>query len=821
MHNRKNPEDIVCSIMKVIVNKQFDIDKLYIMRYELHRNENGTYVQPTDRRARNNNLIVQTSFAVLTNECVLEKQFTPGNFDELKKIGYSIQATRQETEFNNKAKDRNTLSNQAQRYDSWMSYSSIKAIKSASYKSKNLIDFNTQVDFHKQNMVAAKLIGIFAQANVSHSLCSMLDCELNIPQQYAFKLEEPIGNKHGSEVHEIQGIVPIDRVYGFNGKRTSDSFASCLAASVDAVKDPIMNLMNINTDTANVVTTLLRLGFSIETCALICSQKCIIDALNAYNRENAQKDYKQNLSQFLSKRIRSIGVEVGKLSNITFNYKFLKNNMIETQSQADEVAILKLFNALLGISESFQNITHMTRYNSIASAVGPTSFDTIEQLIQDNEFELNDTITDQTKDQIRQHPVLKAFMESSHELEAKLLGLNLIQSSNYMRTTFERYGDIIGRYNFKKFGDFVMSYIMLLNTQTLKPVFDMSDERVNYLLNQFSVDAMALKALHPENAFLQAIQITRDFKSGATILNINKKAVDAEEVSSGWIDLFKEDEQVAINFVQYAYLMGSFAFSPKTFMNYLPTIIKQRLPHYVDNLKVTNHTLDIYTNRMIDQFLALNKLSVNKIPIDLNDETNPLQLNNDGTYTLFNSNILPGVSKARLNKTTIWVYLKEDSPGVFNLRQIFPDDPKNSSWFNVDPHNDLPSSMYTTGNPKLTIQYILTQQNERDNDLTQNQVDRNTAEQVFTNAFTYTTMNMDEITSVLGNNPSEKQINTFLNKSNQNVLTARDFENIHIKQMFQLFMKLAGKNNMINNLSQNDLMKLVRLTQEEYKKTCL
>jgi len=65
--------------------------------------------------------------------------------------------------------------------------------------------------------------------------------------------------------------VPIDRVYGFNGKRTSDSFASCLAASVDAVKDPIMNLMNINTDTANVVTTLLRLGFSIETCALICS----------------------------------------------------------------------------------------------------------------------------------------------------------------------------------------------------------------------------------------------------------------------------------------------------------------------------------------------------------------------------------------------------------------------------------------------------------------------------------------------------------------------------------------------------------------------
>jgi hypothetical protein len=33
----------------------------------------------------------------------------------------------------------------------------------------------------------------------------------------------------------------------------------------------------------------------------------------------------------------------------------------------------------------------------------------------------------------------------------------------------------------------------------------MSDERVNYLLNQFSVDAMALKALYPENAFLQAI----------------------------------------------------------------------------------------------------------------------------------------------------------------------------------------------------------------------------------------------------------------------------------------------------------------------------
>lgn len=270
-------------------------------------------------------------------------------------------------------------------------------------------------------MVAARLIGIFAQANVSHSLCSMLDCELDIPKRLSFNLQEKDGN-----IHNISGTVNMDRMRGFDGNRTSDSLASLLASSVDAVKDPILNLMNINIDTANVVTTLLRLGFSIETCALICSQQAIIDVVDRYNRENAMRPYKKSLTQVINARLRELNTDIGYLSDYDINRNMLKNGMFRTQSVQDDVAVLKLFRNLIEIGESFRNITHLTRYNSITSAVGPTTYDTILNRMKDEDFMRDTIITENTKSQIMLHPILDAFRTGSYGVEEKLLGQNLI-----------------------------------------------------------------------------------------------------------------------------------------------------------------------------------------------------------------------------------------------------------------------------------------------------------------------------------------------------------------------------------------------------------
>jgi hypothetical protein len=51
--------------------------------------------------------------------------------------------------------------------------------------------------------------------------------------------------------------------------------AQFLAASVDAVKDPVLNLLNINLKSVNLAVTLARMGFDIQTISLFMNQPSI------------------------------------------------------------------------------------------------------------------------------------------------------------------------------------------------------------------------------------------------------------------------------------------------------------------------------------------------------------------------------------------------------------------------------------------------------------------------------------------------------------------------------------------------------------------
>jgi hypothetical protein len=57
------------------------------------------------------------------------------------------------------------------------------------------------------------------------------------------------------------------------------TLGSLVASAADAVKDPVLNLNNINNQTANVLTTMLRLGIVYEDAALLLSQPAITKAL--------------------------------------------------------------------------------------------------------------------------------------------------------------------------------------------------------------------------------------------------------------------------------------------------------------------------------------------------------------------------------------------------------------------------------------------------------------------------------------------------------------------------------------------------------------
>ena len=150
----------------------------------------------------------------------------------------------------------------------------------------------TIIRYNQQNQVAAKLIGIYANMNTNHAFSSLLHkLQLNVPIEFA-----------GHTKEEGYGV---DLLHGPAGVDVSGNMAELLASSVDAVKDPVLNFLNLNTATAQAGGLLMRLGYSPFEVGLLLNQPAIKEACQyAFNNNIRMEDavselisvYKRNLS---------------------------------------------------------------------------------------------------------------------------------------------------------------------------------------------------------------------------------------------------------------------------------------------------------------------------------------------------------------------------------------------------------------------------------------------------------------------------------------------------------------------------------------------
>ena len=65
--------------------------------------------------------------------------------------------------------------------------------------------------------------------------------------------------------------IELDERYDTRGQFVGKTLGSLVASAADAVKDPVLNLMNINSNTASLLTTMIRFGMPFEDAALFIS----------------------------------------------------------------------------------------------------------------------------------------------------------------------------------------------------------------------------------------------------------------------------------------------------------------------------------------------------------------------------------------------------------------------------------------------------------------------------------------------------------------------------------------------------------------------
>ena len=226
--------------------------------------------------------------------------------------------------------------------------------------------------YNQQNQIAAKLIGIFANQNTNHVYASTL---------HEMSLVNPI--KFGDRAKSGLG----DFLRKPKGVDVDTNVAEYLAASVDAVKDPVLNFLNLNLITADAGAMLARIGYTPREIGLLFNQPvvkevCDYAANNNVDVSNAIYEISKRYgSKDLSKvKFDSSNVTTDKLAdNILNNRKLAESDTQKTgEFKQGQLQVLWLFNEIVSDAEDLNSFVQCTRFTA-ANSVGSTWGDMFAQ----------------------------------------------------------------------------------------------------------------------------------------------------------------------------------------------------------------------------------------------------------------------------------------------------------------------------------------------------------------------------------------------------------------------------------------------------------
>lgn len=609
-----------------------------------------TVEKPTEGRIYRNNKIVDMTYEVLTHETSCAEMLNPGGFDPQKRMGYLVTALRT----TNKSYEE-------------LSKMSIDELKDLSDKDKNLMFVDTHVQFYKQNSAAGSLIGIFAVNRTAHAVIENEGYMINVDN--ACKLTRPFtvaGMTFG-------GDMPIDVRFDNNGQSVGKVLGSLVASAADAVKDPVLNLMNINSNTANILNTLIRLGMPFDDAALFLSQRVISDVLNQFSSENITGF--TSLSKVVNDRISKMESRFSIDENSVINKEELtREELIEGIKISDpriEYKVLKAFRNFQRLADAMRMPTFATRFNSISSAVGPLIIDNLitehkmEKLSSESNILGSDGEEISINDIFLAHPILNQFRRTLG-IAQSLFG-NMPANSTGFRNILtyaseNPIGDVIlnDRKILSSLSDFYQSYLVVAGN-----VVNSSD--LGKVISEFPKEFMEknYKKQYNDNLLIQSIKYGTD-KGGRATLQIDITGLDTqqkERLSSAWIDLHKVNPELSEQLFKYCFFRAGIGFSPKTFMSLVPVYIKERLKSYVDTFRVLpSSTPEI----VLDQFIRNNWDNNRLVPRKKNIVMRRLE---NGNFEVYKENDVKELQKTQYFKMKVdnvdklyqQVLLKDDS----------------------------------------------------------------------------------------------------------------------------------------------------------------
>lgn len=217
----------------------------------------------------------------------------------------------------------------------------------------------TMIRINQQNQIADKLIGIFANQNANHNISTLL-FQFTLANSIAF------GN-------HLDGLSDL--------KNPNSQTKQLLAAAVDAVKDPVLGYLNLNTITASPAALLVRLGYSFEEVSALLNQP-IIEGFCKYCMDNNFKDFDSAIENVISDwGLSHLNTDKLPISNLSLESlednisKYAKNSDVakDLEFKTKQLQAIRLFQEIATTAsevDRFITNTKFTAANSVKSTMG-------------------------------------------------------------------------------------------------------------------------------------------------------------------------------------------------------------------------------------------------------------------------------------------------------------------------------------------------------------------------------------------------------------------------------------------------------------------
>lgn len=555
--------------MMVFDYLQANLDKYRTIKFE----ERGR-----DASGDRNNKIFDIQWAVLTNSDTMHKMFNPGSFNVQKKSARIINILKATNKY---------------------SYAQLSAMKLEelekiveSSSNLNIVFPSTQVYFHKQNMTAGKLIGIFANNNTSHAFLSMQDIHFNIDDEKAFTF-------NGITINNTQNN-KVDALESKDGTLISKTIAGFLAASVDAVKDPVLNYMNLNTMTAGPAMVLARLGFDSDSIGLLLTQPIIEKITSEYFKRN-NEGYAP-IEDIIDEELESLNVNYDALDKDLINTDFTKEELAKGITKGDsttefQIRALLLFQRLAEMGKDLNTLTFLTKFNSVTNAVGPTIADTFVMRERYNRFldDMNSKtppFNSAAANVIDNNSMLSAFYETTvgdkgassaifsryfpHYSSAFTTVLGLLRETTK--------GNIDSKTINKLINDFILYKLTIGDNPVLNGSYESRNRYINGFVREFSEkskdivgnDFINIISINPRNAKCPVDAL--ESKTGGYSIDVQ------ERVKDGWSDLLGNSSTASLgqDLFFYNLFRSGFNFSPKTPGHLASVDVRRAIPGYIE-----------------------------------------------------------------------------------------------------------------------------------------------------------------------------------------------------------------------------------------------